>query len=126
MSKTLNMVGGGAKGLFARFFATGVAQTDTMTLTTPSGKIKSGKWATKEKRIPYAIPAMTSNTTPSGKVSVSSSYRDDITFYAVDGDSSTYWLSAANAKANESYIQYERQSGCRCQEAFRSLAYRQV
>lgn len=31
-------------GLFASIIATGVAQSDTVTLTTPSGKVKSGKW----------------------------------------------------------------------------------
>lgn len=57
MSKTLNMVGGGAKGLFASIFATGVDQSDTVTLTTPSGKVKSGKWSSKPNPAAHGLPA---------------------------------------------------------------------
>ena len=81
MSKTLNTVGGGAKGLFASIFATGVAQSDTVTLTTPSGKVKSGKWATQDsiegflfEKISeygtYTITATRDGMTATGEVSV--------------------------------------------------------
>ena len=81
MSKTMNMVGGGAKGLFASIFATGVAQSDTVTLTTPSGKVKSGKWATQDsiegflfEKISeygtYTITATRDGMTATGEVSV--------------------------------------------------------
>lgn len=56
MSKVLNMVGGGAKGLFASIFATGVAQSDTVTLTTPSGKVKSGKWSSRPNPAAHGLP----------------------------------------------------------------------
>lgn len=57
MSKTLNMVGGGAKGLFASILATGVSETDTVTLTTPSGKVKSGKWSSRPNPAAHGLPA---------------------------------------------------------------------
>ena len=51
------------------------------------------------------IPTMTSNTTPSGKVSSNVSAFSD-PYIAVDGNDTTYWQTYTNVRAND-YWQYE-------------------
>lgn len=65
MSKVFNMVGGGG-GPAASIFVTGLPETDTVTATN-GVKTLTGKLEYIVKTIDTSIPAMTSNTAPSGR-----------------------------------------------------------
>lgn len=95
MSKTLNMVGGGSSGgLYASIFATGVAQEDTVALTTPNGKVKSGKWASRTASVDCSVPVMNGYNSPSGQVVESDHYDTNYGWQLFDNDASTSWCSA--------------------------------
>ena len=57
--------------------------------------VRSTSWA-----VPISIPTMTSNTTPSGMCSATSTYSGRQPYYAFDKSTSNSWMSADNAGAN--------------------------
>ena len=110
MAKVFNRIlgGGGGGGASANIYVTGLSQTDTCTMTTPSGKVVNGEWG--EITLVGAIenPAMTSATTPSGTVSCKDYYSTYYPYHAFDNDDSTELISSNSTKGGSSwYVQYQ-------------------
>ena len=72
-------------------------------------KIMSGA-ITVWENLKALVPIMTSNTTPSGKASASSSHSSNPAYYLFDGDSSTTWRVSTSVTVGSSgsgYAQYD-------------------
>lgn len=100
------MAGVGASVPAASIFVTGLSETDIVTATKGS-KTLAGKWVTKTKTVNEPlIPAMTSNTTPSGVASASRMDSRYSAHYAFDGNDSTHAYGGSGG-AYPWTIQYE-------------------
>lgn len=106
MSIIGNPIMAGVSGPAASIFVTGLSETDTVTAT-KGDKTLTGKWVTKTKIVNEPlIPAMTSNTTPSGVASASRMDSRYSAHYAFDGTDSTHAYGGSGG-AYPWTIQYE-------------------
>ena len=103
----INSIISGNSGLTASIFVTGLSETDTVTAT-KDGKTYSGKWVSEEAEVPYEIPVMTSNTTPSGVVSTNYPSSTHLPYFAFDADTTNVaFVNTNSSSISDEYLQYD-------------------